>query len=38
MDNIKNDKYYINQILDDIDKIIKYTNNVHMMILWMMSN
>lgn len=28
MDNIKNDKYYINQIIDDIDKIIKYTNNV----------
>jgi len=28
MDNIKNDKYYINQILDDIDKIMKYTNNV----------
>ena len=27
MDNIKNDKYYINQILDDIDKVIKYTNN-----------
>ena len=28
MDNIKNDKYYINQILGDIDKIIKYTSNV----------
>lgn len=28
MDNIKNDKYYIGQILDDINKIIKYTNNV----------
>ena len=28
MDNIKSDKYYIKQILDDIDKIIKYTSNV----------
>ena len=28
MDNIKNDKYYINQILDDINIIIKYTNNI----------
>lgn len=28
MDNNKNDKYYIGQILDDINKIIKYTNNV----------
>ena len=28
MDNIKSDKYYINLILDDINKIIKYTNNV----------
>lgn len=28
MDNIKNDKYYIGQILDDINKIIKYTNFV----------
>ena len=24
MDNIKNDKYYINQILDDIDKIEEF--------------
>ena len=28
MDNIKSDKYYIKQVLDDIDKIIKYTSNV----------
>ena len=28
MNNIKNDKYYIKQIVDDINKIIKYTNNV----------
>lgn len=28
MDNIKNDEYYINQILDNIDKILKYTSKV----------
>ncbi len=28
MDNIKNDKYFIDQILNDINKIIKYTDNV----------
>ena len=28
MDNVKNDKYYMNLIIDDIDKILKYTNNV----------
>ena len=25
MDNVKDDKYYVNLILEDIDKIIKYT-------------
>ena len=28
MDNIKNDKYYVNLILDDINKILKYTENI----------
>ena len=28
MDNIKDDKYYVNLILEDIDKIIKYTFNI----------
>lgn len=28
MDNIKNDKYYIRLIIDDIDKILKYTANI----------
>ena len=28
MDNIKTDRYYVNLILDDIEKILKYTNNV----------
>ena len=27
MDNTKNDKYYVQLILEDIDKILKYTNN-----------
>lgn len=28
MDNIKNDKYYVKSILEDIEKILKYTDNV----------
>ena len=28
MDNIKSDKYYVKLILDDIEKILKYTNKV----------
>ena len=28
MDNIKNDEYYINQILKDIEKILAYTKNI----------
>ena len=28
MDNIKNDKYYVNLIIEDIDKIIKYTKDI----------
>ena len=28
MDNVKDDKYYVNLILEDIDKIIKYTFNI----------
>lgn len=28
MDNIKNDKYYVNSIIEDIDKILKYTKDI----------
>ena len=28
MDNIKNDKYYVSLIIDDIDKILKYTKDI----------
>ena len=28
MDNLKNDNYYIKLIMEDIDKILKYTNEV----------
>ena len=28
IDNIKNDKYYVNLIIEDIDKILKYTKDI----------
>ena len=28
MDNVKNDKFYIDKIIDDINFIIKHTNNI----------
>ena len=28
MDNLKNDNYYINLILEDIDKILKYVSHI----------
>lgn len=28
MDNIKNDKYYVQLIIEDIDKILKYTSDL----------
>lgn len=28
MDNVKNDKFYVDKIIDDINFIIKHTNNI----------